>query len=120
MSIVISIIMRKFSYCIKSNLINFAMLKNKTKLVMQVISNADCKKTPYGDEIKSQMLCASVPKGGKDACQVIILHPIQDGLMFFGLHRGMGRLLDLISENLTDIRAEYLKWLYFCMMPIMI
>jgi len=39
------------------------------EVVVQVLSNAACRATPYGNSITDQMLCAAVEGGGKDSCQ---------------------------------------------------
>ncbi|VVC87820.1 unnamed protein product [Leptidea sinapis] len=37
---------------------------------IQIVSDADCRKV-YKEEFTENMFCAGVPKGGKDACQVM-------------------------------------------------
>lgn len=41
------------------------------EVTVPIISNTACKKTGYGSSrITDNMLCAGIPEGGKDSCQV--------------------------------------------------
>lgn len=44
------------------------------EVTVGIMSNEDCKTTGYGsDRISDNMLCAGLPEGKKDSCQVIML-----------------------------------------------
>lgn len=41
------------------------------EVTVPILSNSECRKTGYGTtRITDNMLCAGLPKGGKDSCQV--------------------------------------------------
>lgn len=43
------------------------------EVTVPIMSNGDCRKTPYGQKkITDNMLCAGFPEGKKDSCQVRI------------------------------------------------
>lgn len=42
---------------------------------MKLIDNESCNKAGYHGEVTEKMLCAGLPQGGVDTCQVGGLHP---------------------------------------------
>lgn len=44
------------------------------EVTVPIMSNAQCRKTGYGEKrITDNMLCAGIPEGGKDSCQVKLI-----------------------------------------------
>lgn len=54
------------------------------EVTVPIMSNAQCRKTGYGEKrITDNMLCAGIPEGGKDSCQVKLIRRSICGYLYW-------------------------------------
>lgn len=64
-----------------------------------ILSNEECKKTALGPElIMDTMMCAGIPEGGKDSCQVIC---------YFNALRAASKIIELFAETVRTSSNRY-------------